>query len=258
MVKDELNNERGNWEMRYSRATIILLCISLFFILGLSVQGNNQQDIDLLIETFQQSGAELSNYWLKVGVPYITITGEDELLAIGKSLSQSLNLPEAQKLVTLDEQKAYFTKGSWGNGTEVELQIKAQRPNSNDMYLIFQLQGNENLEALSGYYSTLKDILNKNQISPKINTCIQGNINDKLSSEGQFVLIEKLLHSIAAEEVEKLDTSLVKSVSAYSPKLENYIWTNNNKMNIQIASHVNNLQQETVVTIGTPIITVEY
>lgn len=244
--------------MSYNRAVKIILIVSLFFTLGLSVQGSNQQDIELLIETFQQSGAELSNYWLHVGVPYITISEEDELLAVGKRLSKSLNLPEAQKIVTLKGQKAYFTKGTWGNGTEVELQIKAQNENSNQMYLIFHLQGNENLEALAGYYDTLKDKLAKNHISPKINTCIQGNINVKLSSVGQFVLIDNLLHSIDAEEVEKLDTTLVKSVSAYSPKIENYIWTNNNKMNIQIASHLNNLQQQTVITIGTPIITVEY
>lgn len=244
--------------MRYSRAVIILAFISLFLIFGLNVQGNSQQDIELLIDTFQQSGAELSNYWLKVGTPYLTIADEDELLLIGKNLSQSLNLPEAQKLVTLDAQKAYFTTGSWGNNTQVELQIKPQRANSNDMYLIFHLQGTENLEDLLEYYNTLINGLKENRINPKINTCIQGNINVKLSSEGQSVLIDKLLHNIDAVEVEKLDTSLVKSVSAYSSKIDNYIWTNSNKMNIQIASHVNNLQQQTIVTIGTPIITVEY
>jgi len=244
--------------MRYNRTIIILVVLSLFFALGLNVQGSYQQPVELLIETFQQSGAELSNYWLQVGVPYITVSEEDELLLIGKSLSQSFNLPEAQKIVTLEGQKAYFTKGTWGNGTEVELQIKAQSASSNKMYLIFRLQGNENLEAMAGYYNTLKEKLEENHISPKINTCIQGNINVKLSNVDQFVLINRLLHNIDAEEVEKLDTILVKSVSAYSSKFENYIWTDNNKMNVQIASHVNNLQQQTVITMGTPIITVEY
>lgn len=244
--------------MRYSKAIIIMLFISIFFTFGLNVQGNSDQSIEILIDTFQESGAELSNYWINVGIPYITLSESDDLLAIGNELSQSLMLPEAEKLVTLGEQKAYFTKGTWGNGTEVELQLKAQSLGSNKLYLIFRLKGDKDLAQMAGYYNLLKEKLEENQISPKINTCIQGNINDKLSGVDQFVLIKELLHNVGAKEVEKLDTDLVKSVSAYSLEFESFIWTNNNKMNIQIASHVNNLQQKTVITIGTPIITVEY
>jgi len=244
--------------MKYNKKIIFIIFVSIFFILGLKVQGNEQPDVELLVKAFNESGGELDTYWLQVGTPFGKYTNDKDLLELGNNLSSSFNLPENDWLTVMAGQNAYLSTGTWENGTRVELQIKKQSEQSNQLYLIFHLEGNQDLNKMVEYYGVLYNILKKNQIHSKINSCIQGNINGKLSSVDQFVLINDILHNLNAKEVEKLDTALVKSVSAYSPEIENYIWTNNNKMNIQIATHVNNLHQKTILTMGTPIIIVEY
>lgn len=237
---------------------VTLILISLFFILGLSAQGNQQEDIEVIIHAFQEAGAELESYWLHIGMPYGTYQNDELLLLTGNQLSDSFQLPKVTDLVKSGKQRIYVSKGTWGNGTEVELQLKRQNDEMEEMYFIFKLKGNHSLENFKAHYQKLTYKAQEFQISPKINSCIQGNINDKLSDIDQFVLIDDMLHKLDAREVEKLDTDLVKSISAFSPRIKHSIWTGNQKMNVQIAAHVNKLTQKTVLTMGTPIITIEY
>lgn len=244
--------------MNYRKKAVLLVLISLFFVLGLQVQQNESKDIELLITSFKSVDAELDNYWLHLGVPYGEYTNDNQLLQLGNKLSEIFLLPANDKLESFNNLSYYATTGSWGNGTKVELQLKPQNDENNNLYLIFRLIGDGDLDTMAQYYNDLSTILVQNDIPLKINSCIQGNINDKLSNVDQFVLIENILHILTAKEVEKLDTALVKSVSAYSAEFDNYIMTNGQKMNLQIATHVDNMNKKTVITLGTPIITVEY
>ncbi|OEF99814.1 hypothetical protein BHF71_01160 [Vulcanibacillus modesticaldus] len=236
----------------------VVLLFALFFSLGITVKGNGGQDVEYLIKAFNKTGAKMDTYWLNFGIPYGKYEDDQQLLQIGNRLSSSFKLPVAKELIIIGAQKVYSSKGTWGDGTEVELQIKKYSQQSNDLYLLFHLKGNSSTDDLLKYYNLLEKILDENNLYPKINSCVQGNIDDKLSNVDQFVLIEELLASLEAKEIEKLDTDLVKSISAYSPKITNSIWTGDKKMNIQIATHVSNLQQKTIITMGTPIITIEY
>lgn len=237
---------------------VIIIFISVFFILGLKAQGNDEQDIEILIDAFRKTNAELELYWLHVGIPYKKILNDSQLLSEGKKLSSIFLLPESDNLKKINNQNLYYSFGSWGYGTEAELILKRVNEQTNETYLLFRLKGVNSLDDLKVYYELLSEKMLENQISPKINSCIQGKINDKLGNTEQFVLINKILKSINADRVEMLNTDLVKSVSAYSSKIKNYIWTSNNKMNVQISTHFDSLNKKTILTLGTPIITIEY
>jgi len=241
------------------KKVVILMSLFLVF-LGLTAQGKEIQDIEYLIKAFEQTDAELEGYWVQFGFPYETIKDETELLTLGNTWSESLDLPINNQLQvgTDNLQPFYYTEGKWGERTKIEFVIKHQDENSRQLYILFNLHGESNLEELKKHYAKLENILNDYQISPIINSCIQGNINDKLNNISQSVLTEGILHNLDATTVEELDTDLVKSVSAYSPLLKNFIWTGSNKMNIQVATHYNSLDKKTTLTVGTPIIKIEY
>lgn len=237
---------------------VAVILTGMIFFLALTVQGNEQQDIELLIQSFHKTEAQLDTYWLHFGFPYEEYRSDDLLLLTGNRLSSTLMLPEMTDLVKINQQKIYLNQGTWGKGTEVTIQIKRKSEQSKEMYLVFRLEGNRSLDDFRTFYKLLYSKMQEIQFPPKINSCIQGNINDKLENEEQDVLIDDILNHLNAKVVEKLDTDLVKSVSAYSPLMKYSIWTGNNKMNIQVATHVNNLEEKTVLTLGTPIITIEY
>ena len=163
-----------------------------------------------------------------------------------------------QKLESVGKDQVYHSIGNWGNDTVAELQIKGTNDLNTDTYLIFKLKGTKDLDAIKDHYKRLTQMLKNIQIYPQINTCLQGTINDKLDSDQQLVYIEGVLHKLEAAKVEELDTSLVKSISAYSPLFPYAIKTGQKQMNVQIATHFNSLDQNTVITLGTPIITIEY
>lgn len=248
----------GGEKMNQKGKIVLIFILSMTFILGLTVQGESQEDIEFVINSFKKTNAALDQYWLHVGIPYGIYQDDHQWLDLGNQLSKALELAEQNQLQTIGLQKFYRSQGTWGKETEVELQLKRQNAQTKEMYLIFQLKGNQSLEEMSMYYQKLYQTLQENQISPKINSCIQGSIDDKLNNGTQLVLIDQILHNLKAKKVEQLDTDLVKSVSAFSTLIKQSIWTGNQKMNIQVATHLDVLKQRTVLTVGTPIIIVEY
>jgi len=246
--------------MKKETLKVFVTIIMAIFILFISFTAESKEvgEIERLITAFSQSGVLLESYWLHIGVPYEDIENEQKLLEEGNRLSKSFGLPEVVMLKKVGQDQVYLATGSWGGNSEVELQLKKLHPSSAEAYFVFKVKGSKGLVELQNHYKRLTQLLQKNQLVPKINTCLQGTINDKLNNDQQLVYIEGMLSKLEAAKVEELDTNLVKSVSAYSPLFPYAIKTGQKQMNVQIATHFNSLDQNTVITLGTPIIAIEY
>jgi TATA-box binding len=87
--------------------------------------------------------------------------------------------------------------------------------------------------------------------------CMSGSLDDKIN----LSLVQKskqLLKEFKASPIENLQEQDFLSVSAKTPLWEDFIPTNNDEMNIQIALRTDGMGDKTTVVIGTPIITSEY
>ena len=104
----------------------------------------------------------------------------------------------------------------------------------------------------------MADILQHFDTLPKIDTCIQGFLDDTLNVDLQLALIGQIEEKLAVESVEEVQLENVISRSGYSPFIDRSIMTGNRPMNLQVATHVDRKEGRTVVTVGTPIITIEY
>lgn len=83
-------------------------------------------------------------------------------------------------------------------------------------------------------------------------------INKTLTDELQRKKLDELLALLGAKAIEKAEDRAMKSVSAYTPDFPFYIRTNGEKMNAQAAARADLLRGQTRITVGTPIITIEY
>lgn len=71
-------------------------------------------------------------------------------------------------------------------------------------------------------------------------------------------LVREVFSTVKAKEIEGVRSDLVTSVSGYSPLSKDYIVTNGNKMNLQVAVHDDAHHGKTRVLVGSPIVTIEY
>lgn len=106
--------------------------------------------------------------------------------------------------------------------------------------------------------SNIVDIYSNHKSVADITTCYTGTINGKLNSDVKLDKIEKVIDLVDGKIVEKhIDDALV-SITAYSEILGRYIYSAENKINLNIAINYNEIEDKTYIWVGTPIITIGY
>lgn len=90
---------------------------------------------------------------------------------------------------------------------------------------------------------------------PKIYTCIEGTLNDKIEGVLQNKANE-ILEGLSARVVEQVEERAFVSVSAYNEKWDDALSKNREKINVQVA--VRSTDKKDTIVVGTPIITSEY
>lgn len=244
--------------MKAQLKVIVITAIIITIVLLYPVYGNERNDIELLANAFTSTEADLESYSFQFSKYYSYYTNDEQLLMDGNKISSMMEIPETSNLDLEDGQRIYVSNGIWDTGSQVQIQIKRKDNQSQEQYLIFKVTGSSSLDDLKEDYYHITKNLQDNLRNIKINSCIQGNIYVNLNNTRQYVLIEEILKKIDAERVESFDSDLVNSISAYTPNIDNYILTGNKKMNFQVSTHYDKIHQKTVLTMGTPIINIEY
>ncbi|MFY0761410.1 YwmB family TATA-box binding protein [Metabacillus dongyingensis] len=144
-------------------------------------------------------------------------------------------------------------------GFTEKLQIQSTDTNGQKQsYILYELSGEgsgKNWIQLHEYAQARSfDIFHEN---PSIFTCVNGQLDDKMSSVLQLK-VNGLLKQFNAVPVEQLKEDSFISVSARTSDWDHLIPTDEGSMNIQIALRGAGLGSNTSVTVGTPIITSEY
>jgi TATA-box binding len=125
-------------------------------------------------------------------------------------------------------------------------------------YILYEVKG----ESAQTSWENVDEYFNKQSFDifqENVTTfaCAGGLIDDNIN----LSLVQKskqLLKEFKADPIEKLEEQDFLSISAKTPLWEDFIPTNNEEMNIQIAIRTDGMGDKTTVVIGTPIITSEY
>ncbi|WP_035318627.1 YwmB family TATA-box binding protein [Brevibacillus laterosporus] len=244
-----------------SMVYIVLLCIGLFVASDFSywTQVTKASVAAQLIEAAEATEATITDIEHRTSIQLATLSTATEFLSLGHEWSGILGIPSAQAVTAEGKQLIYQTEGKVGQ-TKLHIRlIGLPEPHNISVYLVISLEGKRiHAQDMERAYEKVVAETKRRGLIPQFSTCIRGIYNDTLSDGWQEARINKVFALLQAQEVERLQDESVTSISGFTAQWKPYIITNDQKMNVQVATHVDSLNQLTRITLGTPIITAEY
>jgi hypothetical protein len=218
---------------------------------------------EFLTKAFNVTEAEVEGYsihnWSVLDKEYRT---PEELKALALKLKGPLGLQQAKEAQEAQGDKnSYVLRGQWKDGSDVSLTLNSMKFQEQAPQTVLAIRIEREASDLQTYASAIRlvrEAVRGINAVPQISTCIKGLLPDKMKDGETNDLVETVFHKVKAKEIEGVRSGLVTSVSGFSPLTKDYIVTNGNRMNLQVAVHYDAQQGKTRVIVGSPIVTIEY
>jgi hypothetical protein len=247
-------------------STILLLLLTSIFLASFTLQNKtihantNKEDGLLLKETFEDFGITID----EIQLAYSKLLSKDMDQQNVNNFKERIEGVFTTNLSRVSEKKDYIKfqgqikSDNLSNGRIIFVAIPNKKDNGTfETYLLIKLP----LKSTTGYgesYSYLNKSLKALSIEPEINVNLRGNINKKLDHKEQEQIIRNMFKKLNGTIIEGLNEETIISLTGYSSKFKSAYKSNNNLINLQIASRYNADHKKTEFTIGSPLITMEH
>ncbi|MGM0710677.1 YwmB family TATA-box binding protein [Brevibacillus parabrevis] len=213
-----------------------------------------------LLQTLEDSGATGVSIQVRARVALGEVQRQEEVTELAKMWAKQLEIPLSLIEESRNHDVLMYRTTYKQNGVSVRYEMTSVPENGSfDTYLVLELSGGrESLLYIEQIQETFAKALKNADFIPQISTCIRGLYNVKMSVDQQGGKIMSIFATLQATELERLQDETVVSISGHTPMWEPFIALNGQKMNLQVATHRDSGNAGTWVTVGTPIITVEY
>lgn len=216
-----------------------------------------------LAQAFAATKADVEGYsvhnWSVIDKEYRT---PEQLKALGQKLNKSFAAQAPKEtLEGSGDQNSYTLRGTRSDGAEAQIVLTSMKFQDRAPQTVLVLRVEREAQDLGGFQDAIhsvRETVNQANAIPQISTCIKGLRADKMSDGASNTLIRDVFQNVKAKEIEGVRSELVTSLSGYSPLTKDYIVTNGNKMNLQVAVHYDAHLDKTRVVVGSPIVTIEY
>jgi hypothetical protein len=229
----------------------VCLWMSLFLV------GSNLHDPseNLLLQSLQEMGFTLEHYVLHHGERTTQPMTPVQIAQWVGCLQQALQSSPVREQ-NHSENIYYITEREIAPNLKLTLKVVNDDPSQQQHcpYISLQLAGNGIPDP--AVRRQIIELLHANGIIPHFHTSIQG--SKPLSATSLEEPIAAIFQRLQAYEIESMRTDRTVSISAYSPLLQERLPTAGGVMNLQAATRVNQESQRLLLTIGVPIITIEY
>ena len=228
---------------------ILLLAFFCVFLLVRSVQSESELR---LVEAFHTLHVTPEQYVLHYGSKLDSMD-QQGVVTFLQPFQSYFHLP-----ITVKKEKGegtvYQSSGKFHSFDVKLTTLCGEGVNKIEPYLSIQITGKGAFDKeLLNIKKQLAQLLRINKREPHFHFSIQGH----QQTINQEKTMQDALRVLDAKEVESMRAKTV-SVSAYSSLLEEEVKTARGEMNVQIATRVDEEKKELIVTMGTPIITIEY
>jgi hypothetical protein len=233
--------------------------VLLFVLIFLSVgSASPPDDAGRLIDAFNRVGANPEKIVLHHGNRTRTPYPREAISTIAEQLRRDLGLGPVHR--TVDRHGIRWTAvGGWGRNLQTRLTVINDRVDlsENRPYISIQLtgRGQPGMEW-TRFRHRLEKILIRHGVEPRIQFSIQGSRPGQSSHPEEAV--RQVLERLNAREIEGMRTDRTTSISAYAPALRGGLETSGGTMNVQVAARMDRSRGRIILTLGTPIITIEY
>lgn len=248
----------GKWSGLLALALLLAACA----VYWMPAQASEAKPVaSKLMQTLEESGATGVSIQVRARVPLGEVQRPEEVKKLARTWAKKLEIPlslggESRNSKILMYRTTYMQQ----NGVSVRYEVAGVSKNGAfDTYLVLHISGSrESLLYIEQIQETFASALKNADFIPQISTCIRGLYNVKMSVDQQRGKIMSIFATLQATELERLQDETVVSISGHTPMWEPFIALNGQKMNLQVATHRDSGNVGTWVTVGTPIITVEY
>ncbi|NLX62999.1 MAG: hypothetical protein GXZ06_10975 [Tissierellia bacterium] len=242
-----------------------LILVLLTPVFGL---GKKENEMDLMVGILENMGATFveSNITLG-GVLLDRFIDEEELNQLGNLLKEEMEIGSQlgqqyynQDIIKEEGLNQLIIQGIDPLGNLVTINISSYEIQDypGETSLFINLINNEQIHQNNDIILKVEKIFDKYDKMMNVTSCIVGRVEGKVDiakNEKEFL---KLIKELKGKVVEDYKEDSILSISAFTPLIEEYIYTGNKKMNLNIAARYNEEENNTYILIGTPIITVGY
>lgn len=239
------------------RSLVWLLVIGTVGILTASLPAPGPEET--LLQTWEAAHVQTEQFMIHHGGRSDRFMLQEEVPRLAQRLAQAWNLELSEPVVFADGTR-WTAKSTWGRNIHVQCIVINDRPQQSftQPYISIQVTGRGHPERhqLSEARSRIIHTLKQHQIQPRTHFSLQGRISSSDSDRERVV--GSVLQRLGAHEVESMKSEHTTSVSAYTPLFAGGLSTNGKTMNIQVAAKDADRGDGVILTVGTPIITIEY
>lgn len=221
------------------------------------------QSEDPLVLAFEESGAQFQELtaqsWGKVGSQGYSLEElngfyEDIIKALGKG---------SQIEVTDSTQENYIglvAAGKTAQGYDINITLQTIKDSYEDdeTYLIVDLHEALDSSAAESIRKTADSCFKALGTTGETSVLITGYFEEVISSQAKQNLGKAIFSSVGGSVLEAVDSGSYISQSGYCPGLPRSVTSNGKEINLQIALFDNELENQTGIFIGTPLIFSEY
>lgn len=243
---------RGEKKMKNSIILIGLILLFSFYGKFLEVQAQDEKIIST-VNTIKNNRGTISEWTIFYKGETVQIKSINEFKKMGTRLKQDY----PSLIWNEDESKEHLIKitGSTVENLEEKELITLTASKSDGGYQVLQTYSYTGKKwSEKTYYDTLQRLDNKNDVFFTVKAKLPNSGENNLNEEANL-----LLEELSAVQVESLKEEDFVSISAFNDNWEYFLPTaSHKKMNIQLALRKNVDESTINLTIGSPIITVEY
>ncbi|KNF09710.1 protein of unknown function DUF1779 [Gottschalkia purinilytica] len=241
-----------------------IITIMLLSLINYSFAGEfDYKNEDVMIKAFEEVEADFDsinlNYNGTISKKSMNINGINSII---NNIGNKLNINEMhrERLLSPQEKKiALYGKDEKERLITIMVHsFKDEQSNQEETTLFIEVEDTKSYENLKEITSKLDSIFSEYNTNAKITSCIIGTFKGKLDSSEKVKKISKILSIVDGKKVESVIDSSIASVSIYSPHIYRYIYTGNEKMNLNIGMRYDEHQDKTYILMGSPIIAIGY
>ncbi|MFD2368421.1 YwmB family TATA-box binding protein [Brevibacillus sp. GCM10020057] len=249
----------GKWSGTVALAVALVMIMGAIWRMPAEATGEKPVAAQLL-RVLEDSGATAKTIQVRARASMGMVDSTEKVKELAERWAGQLEIPFSHVEISRKHQLIAYETEIVQEGVRVSFGVSGVSKNGSfDSYLVLELTGGpQSLLYMENMQKSFANALKKADFIPQISTCIRGMYNDKMSVDQQEGKILSIFQSLQASELERLQDETVVSISGYTRMWEPFIALNGQKMNLQVATHRDSDSSGTWITVGTPIITVEY
>ncbi len=241
---------------------ICMSIISIIFGWVRHADAQGEQEALQLLNTVKPYMTSENQITFKYTGNYGTCGGvAQDMLQTGKKLSQAFGIPQAEVLSESNSHPTYTAKSEVVPGAVVTVTVASPQGQS-ACYVVLRLDASHEAEQseLVKWQDQAGEQLKKLGINGQWNVMVQGYVNEQEQSgqKSSIELVNTIALAFKGKIVESYKDQNTVSASLASGEFQSSIKSGNQTVNLQVALHQESTTGKLRLTVGTPIITMEY